>query len=264
MTAQDDNTPTTRPTRRTILKFATGTAIAGAAGILSAPAAQASSCTDACNQQYTNCTQFCIRTYPRGSEGYARCLAGCREIFFNCLSCCQNGGTAGECAQPIPGIDGSVSNFSASLANNLLVAAEIGYAASNPLYGMLRARTRPENVGPWEKFIVDDLNPDDNGRVAIRSNANGLYVSAEIGYSSSDPRYGMLRARARTVGPWETFRWGFYNSGTVYGYSNVLIAANGSYVSTELGYTGSTYAMLRARPNQKSIGPWEQFFWQLA
>jgi hypothetical protein len=79
--------------------------------------------------------------------------------------------------------------------------------------------------------------------------ANGLLVTAELGYTGSVN--GMLRARTSgNAGTWE--------NNTV---SHVFTAANGSYVTTELDYTGSEYAMLRARPNQTSIGPWEKFFW---
>jgi hypothetical protein len=32
-----------------------------------------------------------------------------------------------------------------------------------------------------------------------------MYVSAEVGYGSGDPLYGMLRARSGSLGPWEKY-----------------------------------------------------------
>ena len=37
----------------------------------------------------------------------------------------------------------------------------------------------------------------------IQSDANNLYVSAELGYTGGN--YGMLRARATSIGPWEQY-----------------------------------------------------------
>ncbi|GAA4187706.1 hypothetical protein GCM10023074_00600 [Microbispora amethystogenes] len=90
---------------------------------------------------------------------------------------------------------------------------------------------------------------------SIKSRANGRYVSAELGYGTSDSRYGMLRARATGVGPWEKFR-------ICYNGRNYTIQSrhNGKYVSAELGYgtSDSRYGMLRARAT--SAGTWERFF----
>lgn len=94
--------------------------------------------------------------------------------------------------------------------------------------------------------------------VAIRSQGNGLYVSAELGYSGD--RYGMLRARASTIGPWEKFQLCQY-IGTVgpgnalYWTSSLRSLANNKFVSVEYDYTGGWYGMLRARAD--SWGSWE-------
>jgi hypothetical protein len=92
--------------------------------------------------------------------------------------------------------------------------------------------------------------------VTIRSTSNGRYVSAELGYGGSS--YAMLRARATAVGPWEKFYlcWGDGYSADQWA---LLAAGNADYVSAELGYTGSSYAMLRARAT--ALGPWEKFRW---
>lgn len=85
-----------------------------------------------------------------------------------------------------------------------------------------------------------------------RSNANGLYVSAELGYTGGNQ--GMLRARGSQVGPWEKFSLYYLGDGTW----TMQSQANGLYVSTEIGYTGGNYGMLRARSSQ--IGPWELYY----
>jgi hypothetical protein len=41
--------------------------------------------------------------------------------------------------------------------------------------------------------------------VAIKG-SNGRYVSAELGYAATDPRYGILRARADKAELWEIFK----------------------------------------------------------
>jgi hypothetical protein len=52
-------------------------------------------------------------------------------------------------------------------------------------------------------FSTTPAHASDNcSEVSIKA-ANGLYVSAEIGYTGS--YYGMLRARATSIGPWEIF-----------------------------------------------------------
>lgn len=76
------------------------------------------------------------------------------------------------------------------------VTAELGYPSTNTNYGMLRARAT--SIGAWEKFdSVPALG------CAIRSVANGRYVSAEAAYPGSSN--GELRARSATIGPWEIF-----------------------------------------------------------
>jgi hypothetical protein len=132
-----------------------------------------------------------------------------------------------------------------SVVNGRYVSAELGYTGGN--YGMLRARAT--SIGPWEKFEVcgytrDGYNIDYE---TIRSVANGRYVSAELGYTGGN--YGMLRARATSIGPWEEFFTGMVDIQSI---------SNGLYVSAELGYTGGNYGMLRARAT--SVGPWEEFW----
>jgi hypothetical protein len=139
-----------------------------------------------------------------------------------------------------------------SFANSRYTSAELGYGGD--LYGMLRARAT--NPGPWEEFqICGRWDSTLNTRINwIVSNRNLRYVSAEVAYTGVD--YGMLRARATSLGSWEKFkieRWG--PNPAMY---TIKSLRNGRYVSAELGYGGGRYGMLRARAT--SIGNWEKFF----
>ena len=129
-------------------------------------------------------------------------------------------------------------------ANNKYVSAELGYSTTSPYYGMLRARASSSS-GPWERFEFCWGVNNNPGNLAIRSLANGKWVSAELGRTGND--YAMLRARASSIGPWETFN----------GLSGLRNSTNWKWVTAELGQTGSRDAMLRARAN--SYGPWEHF-----
>jgi hypothetical protein len=91
----------------------------------------------------------------------------------------------------------------------------------------------------------------DSAKFAIRSESDRRYVSAELGKSGNV--YGVLRARATTVGPWERFRV------RCLGWNAIAIQslANGRYVAAELGYKDGLYGLLRARAT--TVGPWERF-----
>lgn len=134
-----------------------------------------------------------------------------------------------------------------SLANGQWVSAEVDY--TDQYYGMLRARA--PGIGPWETFSLC-LN-DVTGNWNIWSVQSGYYVSAELG----DPPYyyGMLRARATSLGPWEQFNLFCDSNGRLV----IQSAANGDFVSAEIGsdYTDGAYGMLRARATE--IGPWEEY-----
>jgi hypothetical protein len=78
----------------------------------------------------------------------------------------------------------------------------------------------------------------------------GLFVSAELAQSGDD--YGVLRARADNVGPWERFQLCENSDDGSY---SIRSMENERYVSAELGWSGDTYGMLRARATE--IGPWE-------
>ncbi|NEB91339.1 endonuclease/exonuclease/phosphatase family protein [Streptomyces bauhiniae] len=138
------------------------------------------------------------------------------------------------------------------------VSAEINDAGNQA--GKLRARTdctSLSSLGSWETFT---LHTNDKGsHAALRSEANGLYVSAE--FHDADPHFGMLRARQDgSIGDWEQFqlvdlkdgwyalRYNFTEGGTSRDY----------YVTTEVNSTGSDENLLRARTTT-TPGSWERF-----
>lgn len=89
--------------------------------------------------------------------------------------------------------------FAIKAYNGRYVSAELGYSTSDWRYGMLRARATA--IGPWEKFTYDGSDWTYPGY--LKSVGNGRYVSSEFGYSGSDWRFGMLRARSTARGAWE-------------------------------------------------------------
>jgi hypothetical protein len=127
-------------------------------------------------------------------------------------------------------------------ANGRYVSTELNYTGVDKY--MLRAR-RTGSPGAWEQYEFCWGINNNPAQVAIRSKANFRWVSAELGYGGG--RYGMLRARATSIGPWETFNAG-------YGLRNIT---NWRWVTAELGYGGGLYGMLRARGDH--YGPWEHF-----
>jgi hypothetical protein len=127
-------------------------------------------------------------------------------------------------------------------ANGRYVTTELNYSGAD--HAMLRAR-RTGSPGAWEQYeFCWGVNGND-ANLAIRSLANGRWVSAELGYGGG--RYAMLRARATRIGPWETFN----------GALGLRNNTNWRWVTAELGYGGGLYGMLRARGDH--YGPWEQF-----
>lgn len=86
---------------------------------------------------------------------------------------------------------------------------------------------------------------------------NGYYVSAEVDSTGDDT--GMLRARATTIGSWETFTL-FTDQAAGAGYGATISLrseADGLYASTEMSYTGSDQYMLRARAT--NTGSYERY-----
>jgi hypothetical protein len=159
-----------------------------------------------------------------------------------------------------------------SLGNNFYVAAELGSDYPGDNHGMLRARTSGTALGTWELF--DWYWNATVQRWFIYSEGAGLFVSEEQQFGGG--LYDMLRARtgAYSLGTWEEWNVVTLQAGpgtgvwpiipncemnTTNGDFTVLEATNGLVVTPELGYSGSYYAMLRARTPFDQIGTWERF-----
>lgn len=138
------------------------------------------------------------------------------------------------------------------------VSAEINDAGNQA--GKLRARTNCSSLGSlgsWETFTMHTNDKGDHA--ALRSEANGLYVSAE--FHDADTHFGMLRARqAGAIGGWEKFRLVDLNDGwfaLMYTFTENGVTSN-LYVSAEVNSTGSDEGLLRARTAEEP-GSWERF-----
>ncbi len=138
-----------------------------------------------------------------------------------------------------------------NIENSEWVSAELSY--NQPWTGMLRAR-KPSNPGPWEQFQFCSQN----GQWSIWSDGAGYWTTTEI--ADTGNHYAMLRARQAQIGRWE--QYAIDCIGPSGGQDFVMISrANSNYVSTELAYTGTDYAMLRARRSQSAgWGPWETYW----
>jgi hypothetical protein len=85
--------------------------------------------------------------------------------------------------------------------NNRPVQTDI--QARGAYQGTLQANGTFDALSQGDPAMVYDLVPIGSGDFAIRSHANNRFVSAELGYTGAN--YGLLRARATTVGAWERF-----------------------------------------------------------
>jgi hypothetical protein len=145
---------------------------------------------------------------------------------------------------PVPNTSLSCQNVVIkSTANQKYVSAEVGGAD----YAMLAADSA--TVGSLQQF--SECYDPQTGAISFRSNANGLWVSAELTYGGNN--YAELRARATTIGPWERYRL----VGSAGGVVAMESLANQQYVSAEILYQSPYADLLRAR--SASVGPWEQF-----
>jgi hypothetical protein len=90
---------------------------------------------------------------------------------------------------------------------------------------------------------------------AISSDANGLYVTAQFGYAGAS--FGELTASSSSIGPdqkWLLSCVPGAPGGPPIDFVVIQAQTNLNYVSTELGYTGANYAMLRARAATADLG----------
>jgi hypothetical protein len=127
----------------------------------------------------------------------------------------------------------------------LFASVELGETGSR--YAMLRARA--STVGPWEKFTA--CYYESGNYYTFRSDANGKYVVVQ----SSNGNYAWMLTATADQGTAVSAQFRQINPSS--DTPSLLSLRNSQYVSTELGYTGSDFGLLRARAT--SIGPWEQF-----
>ncbi|WP_051813172.1 endonuclease/exonuclease/phosphatase family protein [Streptomyces sp. NRRL S-340] len=142
------------------------------------------------------------------------------------------------------------------------VCVSVETEAPDDRYAQLRAGTDCTDVSGLGASETFTLHTDDKGaHVALRSEADGRYVSAEFHYTGS--RFGTLRARQDgSIGGWERFRPVDLGDGW-YALKATLTESGVStdyYVSAEVGSTGEDEGLLRARtPAAGTPGSWERF-----
>ncbi len=177
----------------------------------------------------------------------------CMTDFLTDIDQCVTVSSAGPMIRSYGGIgygcpeDGCIMR---SRANDLLVSAELGYADTDSLYGMLRARS--SSGGDWERFTISGDCRSTLGCV-IKSKASDQYVTAELDYAGTS--YGMLRARSDTAGTWE--RYAFLGNCRSTTGCAIKSRGNNKFIAAELEKTGDNYGMLRARSTDTD--GWERF-----
>ena len=86
--------------------------------------------------------------------------------------------------------------------NGRYVTAELDYPPGNT--GTLRAAAA--TIGPRERFTFESSSETDAlARGALKSVANGLYVTTELWQDPNDGMWGRLTAEAKTIGDWEKY-----------------------------------------------------------
>jgi hypothetical protein len=168
------------------------------------------------------------------------------------------GTTAASAAVPSAGSSASPSAASQSLASAAKPRLQPGFTPEGKIKSFYDvpglAATAAGRKQLQAYTAADGTTCSDD--VDIMSYANGLYVSAEVGWAGA--RNGILRARASVIGPWELFRECWYvNTAGKYVFS-LQSQANSKWVSIEYNYTGNLYEVLRARA--ATAGEWEHFY----
>jgi putative metal-binding protein len=123
--------------------------------------------------------------YPGANNGLLRARAVARDIWEIYRMVCLDGG-----------------RFAIQAHNGRYVTAELGRSGDDN--ALLRARATV--IAEWERFTFEQTaQTGDFVRGAIKSAANGRFVTAELGYPEDNLRWGMLRARATVKDRWEQF-----------------------------------------------------------
>jgi hypothetical protein len=121
---------------------------------------------------------------------------------------------------------------------------------------------------------IAQANPYDRcgGFFGIRA-SNGKYLSTELGYQKSALVYGMVRARATTIGSWEVFRFCHIAGQSADRFALTSLEASltsGKSVATPISAEfwdewaadsdlAKFYGMLRSRFQNTTVGQWETF-----
>ena len=119
--------------------------------------------------------------------------------------------------------------------------ANASYASNRP-DDSNNVKAQAPTIGSWEQFDVIDIG---NGQVALNSHQNGMYMTADISWSTAP-----IGARAPSVGPWEKFRF----EQLADGYYALRAMANSKLVSTRINLAN---APLQAVATTASA--WEEF-----
>lgn len=125
--------------------------------------------------------------------------------------------------------------------------------------GKLRAVADCADSGALKPTETFTLHTDKDALPALRSEANGAYVSAE--FHDAAPHFGMLRARqSEAFGSWEKFELVSLGDdwyGLRYSYTENGVAKN-YYASARVNLEGDDKGLLRAS-TESTPGSWERF-----
>jgi hypothetical protein len=167
-------------------------------------------------------------------------------------------GTASTAAKARAPGTGAPLLFPAGVGSSIRLPAGL-YPAKPPAPGKgvpLRVRAGVGNRAKHRSRALRGLDCEPVG--GFKSEANDRYIVAQLDYGVAYPRhnlYGMLRAHATHVGPWEKFQFCRDKATNLW---SIFSNANDRWVVTQLDYPSRDKYMLRA--NATSIGPWEQYY----
>ncbi len=169
----------------------------------------------------------------------------------------QSSTVAAAQSESPPGSNGQHS----ALANlqEVINARLAGHPSTNPSAPLVGMSSTSASTVLSQSGVQPPSSPTEcGGEGWIESEWNHRYVTAELGWEGGSEAgegwWGMLRARATEVGPWEEWQM-CYNSHN--GKYSLFSDANHRWVSTEISDNGNEYGMLRAR--SYSVGAWEEY-----
>src|SRR5436190_5772470 len=114
--------------------------------------------------------------------------------------------------------------------------------ASNRAEDSNNVKAQALSIGSWEQFDVIDVG---SGQVALKSQQNNMYMTADISWSTAP-----IGARAASIGAWEKFRFELLPDG----YYALRAMVNGKLVSTRISLTNAPLQAVATTPST-----WEEF-----